>query len=120
MMPFRRLLNVILLLLIVSSTQLVCIDVHAQKKGRPPKSAKKNKPPKNPEEAMKMEGQKERKIDRDIEKLKKDYKKSLDKDVAKRMKRNRKRSIRHAKNKKDPFYKRWFSHRSKRVRKSKR
>ena len=74
-----------------------------------PAQKKKFKGPKDPQkEAIKKEESEERQFDKDIKKAKKEHRKLQGKKTSKRMKSNRKRSTRHAYNKKDPFFQRVF------------
>jgi hypothetical protein len=80
-----------------------------------------NRPPKNPQkEAVKKEEAKAKALDRDIKKLKKEFKKTQDKSTRKRMKSNKARSRRKADNRKDPWLSRIFKKRDyKKVKKRK-
>ncbi|NND95008.1 MAG: hypothetical protein HKN45_09090 [Flavobacteriales bacterium] len=80
---------------------LVSIEVTGQKK--------KFKAPKDPQkEAVKKQEAEEKKLERDIKKLKKEHRKLQGKKASRRMKNNKKRSTRHAQNRKDPFLQRVF------------
>ena len=77
---------------------------------------KKHKAPKNPvKTAQKKEAADERQLEREMKKVKKAHRKLQGKDASKRMKKNRKRSDRHAHHKKDPFLQRVFSGKKKKI-----
>ena len=82
---------------------------------------RRNKPPKDPQkEAIKKEEAKAKALDRDIKKLKKEFRKSQDKATRKRMKSNNAKSRRKAENRKDPWMSRVFKKRDyKKVKKGK-
>ncbi|MDA0714082.1 MAG: hypothetical protein O3B83_02360 [Bacteroidetes bacterium] len=80
-----------------------------------------NRPPKDPQkEAAKKEEAKVKALDRDIKKLKKEFRKKQDKPTRKRMKTNKVRSKRQSENKKEPWLKSFFKRRdNKKVKKGK-
>jgi hypothetical protein len=99
-------------LILVLSFSLSAQEMSAQKRNKPPKDPQK--------EAIKKEEAKAKSLDRDIKKLKKEFRKSQDKSTRKRMKSNKARSRRKAENKKDPWLSRIFRKRDyKKVKKGK-